>query len=50
MSKERITITLDKSLLRFLDRQVADKTYANRSHALEFLTSKWLEGNKYKLR
>ncbi len=40
MSKERITITIDKKLLKWLDTQVKTKKFANRSHVLEFLTSK----------
>ncbi|MFH2027854.1 MAG: ribbon-helix-helix domain-containing protein [Nanoarchaeota archaeon] len=35
--KERITVTLDKELLDWLDRKITDKTFANRSHGLEFL-------------
>ena len=35
--KERITITVDKELLEWLDRNVASKVFANRSHGLEFL-------------
>jgi metal-responsive CopG/Arc/MetJ family transcriptional regulator len=35
--KERITITIDKELLDWLDRRVRDKTFANRSHGFEYL-------------
>lgn len=35
--KERITITLDKELLDWLDKRIAGKIFANRSHGLEFL-------------
>ena len=35
--KERITITLDEELLNWLDGKVNSKTFANRSHGLEFL-------------
>ena len=35
--KERITITIDKDLLKWLDRNVEDKVFANRSHGFEFL-------------
>jgi metal-responsive CopG/Arc/MetJ family transcriptional regulator len=38
--KERITITLDKELLNWLDEKVNDKTFANRSHGFEFLIKK----------
>ncbi|HLD42692.1 MAG TPA: ribbon-helix-helix domain-containing protein [Candidatus Nanoarchaeia archaeon] len=35
--KERITITLDKELLEWVDQQIARKLFANRSHAFEYL-------------
>ena len=35
--KERITITVDKELLEWLDKNISNKVFANRSHALEFL-------------
>lgn len=35
--KERITVTLDKELLDWIDEKVKQKIFANRSHALEFL-------------
>lgn len=35
--KERITITLDKELLKWLDRKIDEKVFANRSHGFEFL-------------
>ena len=35
--KERITITLDKGLLGWLDKKIEKKIFANRSHGFEFL-------------
>ena len=35
--KERITITIDKELLDWIDAKVAEKEFGNRSHALEYL-------------
>ena len=35
--KERITITIDRELLDWVDRKVAEKIFANRSHGFEFL-------------
>jgi len=37
VGKERITITIDKDLLNWLDRKIDEKVFANRSHGLEFL-------------
>ena len=41
--KERITITIDKELLTWLDKEVKDKTFANRSHGFEFLIKKKID-------
>lgn len=38
--KERITVTLDKDLLEWLDSKIKDKVFANRSHGFEFLVKK----------
>lgn len=35
--KERITITIDKELLNWLDERIGNRVFANRSHGLEFL-------------
>ena len=40
MVKERITITIDKILLKWLDVQVRKHTFASRSHGIELLISK----------
>lgn len=41
--KERITVTIDKELLRWIDSKVKEKIFANRSHALEFLIKKKMD-------
>lgn len=38
--KERITITLEKELLNWLDAKIDAKIFANRSHGFEFLIKK----------
>jgi metal-responsive CopG/Arc/MetJ family transcriptional regulator len=38
--KERITVTIDKELLEWIDKRIKDKTFANRSHGFEFLIKK----------
>ena len=44
--KERITITVDKELLKWLDAKIDDKTFANRSHGFEFLIKKKIDEEK----
>jgi len=41
--KERITITVDKELLNWLDKKIEEKVFANRSHGLEFLIKRKME-------
>ena len=41
--KERITITIDKDLLNWLDSKIEDKTFANRSHGFEFLIQRKID-------
>ncbi|MBW2981480.1 ribbon-helix-helix domain-containing protein [Candidatus Woesearchaeota archaeon] len=40
MTKERITITIDKELLNWIDKNIKEKIFANRSHGFEFLIKK----------
>ena len=46
MAKERITVTLDKELLAWLDQRVADRLFANRSHGFEFLIAEKIREDK----
>ena len=46
--KERITITIDKPLLEWLDKKVSEKIFASRSHGLEFLINKMEKEEKNK--
>lgn len=34
--KERITVTLDKEIIDFLNKIIKDRRYRNRSHAVEY--------------
>lgn len=43
--KERITITIEESLLKTLDKRVDGVTIKNRSHAIELILSKSIKGN-----
>jgi metal-responsive CopG/Arc/MetJ family transcriptional regulator len=38
--KERITISIDRELLVWLDQKVQERVFANRSHGFEFLISR----------
>lgn len=48
--KERITITIDKQLLKWLDEKIDKKIFANRSHGFEFLIQKKIEEENEKKR
>jgi metal-responsive CopG/Arc/MetJ family transcriptional regulator len=42
--KERITISIDRELLVWLDQKVQERIFANRSHGFEFLLSRSMGG------
>ena len=44
--KERITITIDKELLKWLDLNIEERIFANRSHGFEFLIKKSMKEDK----
>jgi len=44
--KERITVTIDKELLKWIDAKVQEKIFANRSHGFEFLIAQEKRGAK----
>ncbi|MEM5871969.1 MAG: sugar phosphate nucleotidyltransferase [Candidatus Aenigmatarchaeota archaeon] len=46
--KERVTLTLDKSLLNKIDKMVDGLTIRNRSHAIELIISKYLNFRELK--
>ncbi len=47
MTKERISLTIDRKLLEWIDKRVKEKLFASRSHAVEFLVaSKIKEENR----
>jgi metal-responsive CopG/Arc/MetJ family transcriptional regulator len=41
--KDRITVTLDKRILDWIDMKVRDRTFANRSHGFEFLIQRRID-------
>ena len=44
--KERITITLGKEILDWLDVKIAEKVFANRSHGFEFLIKNKMDAER----
>jgi metal-responsive CopG/Arc/MetJ family transcriptional regulator len=42
--KERITVTIEKELLNWLDKKTKEKIFANRSHGFEFLLAEKIRG------
>lgn len=46
MVRERVSITLPKECIAWLDRKVETRTYANRSHALEVLVLEAMKSEK----
>ena len=46
MTKERITITIEKELLDWLDKKIQKKIFANRSHGFEYLIKRAEEEKK----
>ena len=46
MARHRISVTLPKPCLEWLDKQVEARTYANRSHAIEVLILEKMKGEK----
>ncbi|MFH1053170.1 MAG: ribbon-helix-helix domain-containing protein [Candidatus Woesearchaeota archaeon] len=44
--KERITVTIDKELLNWLDKRISEKVFANRSHGFEFLIKRKIEESR----
>lgn len=43
MKKEKISITVDEKLLKWIDSKIKEKVFANRSHAFEFAIAKLVE-------
>ena len=41
MSRDRISITIDKVLLNWIDREVKSRRFSSRSHVLEYVVSRY---------
>ena len=46
MVRERVSITLPKDCLGWIDRKIEGRTYANRSHAIEVLIFEAMKNEK----
>lgn len=46
MPKERVSITIRKEFLKWLDSKVENLTYASRSHAVEALVAEKMKAEK----
>ena len=44
--RERVSITLPKECLQWLDKKIESRTYANRSHAIEVLILEAIKNEK----
>jgi len=43
VKKEKVSITVDEKLLKWIDSRIKEKVFANRSHAFEFAITKLAE-------
>jgi len=43
MPKEKVTITVEKRLLEWIDKQIETFRFRNRSHAFEYAVAKLIE-------
>ncbi len=41
--KPRATITIEQKYLEWIDKQIADKRFANRSHGVEYAVQKLMQ-------
>ena len=46
LMKTRITVTLDKEILNWLDKQIEERIFANRSHGFEFMIKQKMDEEK----
>jgi len=46
LPKERVSVTIRKELLEWIDQKVEDLTYASRSHAIEYALAKLKESKR----
>ena len=46
MPKARVSVTIDKKFLEWVDKKVEELTFANRSHAFEYAIKRLMDEDK----
>jgi Arc/MetJ-type ribon-helix-helix transcriptional regulator len=46
MPKQKVTVTIEKRLLEWVDREIQSLRFHNRSHAFEYALAKLMEAEK----
>lgn len=46
MSKQKVTVTIEKRVLDWTDKQIESLRFRNRSHAFEYALAKLMESEK----
>lgn len=46
MPKEKVTVTIEKNILLWIDKQIGTFRFRNRSHAFEYALAKLMEEEK----
>jgi Arc/MetJ-type ribon-helix-helix transcriptional regulator len=46
MPKQKVTVTIEKKLLDWIDKQIESFRFRNRSHAFEYALAKLMENEK----
>ena len=46
MPKQKVTVTIEKRLLEWVDQEIEKFRFRNRSHALEYALAKLIENEK----
>jgi Arc/MetJ-type ribon-helix-helix transcriptional regulator len=48
MTKVKVSHTIDKELITWMDSEIADKRFASRSHAIEYAVNLLIKNHKEK--
>ncbi len=44
--KERITVTVDEKVLKWIDEKIKDRIFANRSHGFEYIIQRKIDDER----